>query len=392
MRIMCRWFSWWELKDDTHDQSGEDNEEEDKSHVLAQKQLGGRWIQVDSEWTVDDLKEVIHDVFASGVPVCRLQLLLKRRNPLVLAQTQANKSLADLGIRDRDIIFVKDNQGSGPPGGGAMVAHGLIRSPSVETVLDESQFAEAAPVLRCRPFIVQSLRFTPFVIEFDVRKFRQTRRLAYAHTYITSAQLSIVEFLQAPRFDSRWGTRAGVASGGWRQVCTKNVDGPSLFGHHPDRRGLTPQEEATGHFRVSIIPPNGWTNGGYFHVVLNAEGPFDEMRCIAWAFKIRLRKRPATSRGKFIPAQPSTKRPTIAYNVPPAAAEDPSSLAILDEDLRLAAALADDDDALPVDALDIDAPPLSSPPLPSNVAFNFSLKSAASQPDFLLSNGLSGSL
>lgn len=348
MRLEVRWFSGWDM-------ASSNTSSEDAARVIS----------AELEWTVEDLKEVIQELFAGGVPLCRILLLLQR-DTLILAKADPTKSLGELGVRERDVILVKDNQGSGPPGGGAMLAHGLIRSPSVAVLYDDSKTSTAsAPVLRCRPFVVQSLRFTPFVVEFDAQKFRHTRHLAYAHTYLTAGRLTVVEFLQSPRHDSRWGQCAGLANGGWKEVCMKNVDGPSLFGNSSHLRTPTPMEQASGLVRTSVIPPEGWKNDTFYHVVLLAEGPFDEMRGLAWAFKVRLRKRPLSSNSLLTasttneqpqPPSATTKRQRVSGAASTVSSSSPSivtttaasseleGLALLDEDVRLAAAMPPDNE------------------------------------------------
>lgn len=244
-------------------------------------------VDVDPACTIEDVKEVADEVLTRGsLPICHMLVLLSESPQALVAD---DITLQELGIEDGASIFVKDAQKSGPPKGKAMLDQGLIAAPHAR-VASASRDADSAPVLRCHPFVVDSLMFTPFVVEFSIQQFRQARTLQYAHTYLVG-KLSVVEFAQPPRFDSRWGVQAGANSGSWTQVAAQDVNGPSLFGKSPNLREPTADEEELGIVRTSIIPSMGWRNGYHYHVVLVAQGPFEELRGIAWAFKVRLRPR-----------------------------------------------------------------------------------------------------
>jgi len=60
----------------------------------------------------------------------------------------------------------------------------------------------------------------------------------------------------------------------------------SFAKHRPDRR---PGDEAKQILAFPVVPPQGWIDGKHYHVVLVAGGPFDELRGVCFAFKVRLK-------------------------------------------------------------------------------------------------------
>ena len=184
--------------------------------------------------------------------------------------------LWEVDLQENTVIVVHKAKTKHPPNGAVMWSRGFLGSPTACLRRESTIFQEdnSVPVVRCRPFCVDSLTATPFIVELDVDGIRGAKDLNYADAYVNNSHISIIEFLDAPRFDSRFGSQAGNPSGGWNEIFSAEV-------HRPDRN-------VDGVIAFPVVPPSGWVDGRYYHVVLVAGGPFDELRGVCFAFKVRL--------------------------------------------------------------------------------------------------------
>jgi len=174
------------------------------------------------DWTVEDLKEQIDTQITKGsLPICRMWLAIVGSSRLDLQDPE--KKLWEVeGLRN-SVVAVQRERTKHPPNGALMWSKGLVGSPTA-CLKDTAVFSpeQSVPVVRCRPFCVESLTATPFVVEIDARGV-ETSQIPYADAYINAAHVSIVEFGHPPRFDSRFGTQAGMPTGGWREVLSAKV-------------------------------------------------------------------------------------------------------------------------------------------------------------------------
>jgi len=236
-------------------------------------------LEVRVEYTVEDLKELIDfDITRGSLPICRMWLEIAGHRDILALQRSPDTPLWEFpSLKEGATVVVKAEKQTHPPNGGLMWNRDLLRSPTACRREEKAQLVSPdmnVPVVRCRPFTVDSLAATPFVVELDSDAIRD-QNIPYAEAYIYDSHISIVEFEQAPRFDSRFGLRAGSPDGSWKEVFSAKV-------HEPD-------QPSRGILAFPVVPPDGWTNGGFYHVVLVAGGPFDELRGVCFAFKVRLK-------------------------------------------------------------------------------------------------------